>query len=209
MSISIETLKGFLNEKQVKYLYDADKEVFVISFSPNVILVRLEEHGEFLQFRTLNLFQYKEGKHKSTILQMLAAINYQRKLVKFGYDSDDGEINCCIDIPIEDNLLTHTQFFRCMAALLEALNEARNRYNTILETGKDPGSERRPNIDQLIEEIMKDTPEEKKSSKMRSMKKAIDDDDDINDDDDETEDDANNDVNDDDSNDDEDDEYKK
>ncbi len=102
MPTHIEDIRSFLDEKAVKYLYDAEKEVFIMSFSPNVLLVRLEENGEFLQFRTLNFYQYKEGKYREGILQLLCEVNYQRKLVKFGYDKEDGEINACVDIPIED-----------------------------------------------------------------------------------------------------------
>ena len=167
MATSIDDIKDFLDMKEVKYLYDADKEVFVMSFAPNVLLVRLEENGEFLQFRTLNFYQYKTGKYREQILQMLASMNYQRKLVKFGYDPDDGEINGCIDIPIEDATFTSTQFFRCMAALLEALEESRNRLMALLETGEDPGPASSKMIDALVEEIMdsiEEKPEEEEGS---------------------------------------------
>ena len=154
MATSTDNIREFLDLKEVKYLYDSEKEVFVMSFAPNVLLVRLEENGEFLQFRTLNFYQYKNGKYKEHVLQILAAMNYQRKLVKFGYDPDDGEINGCIDIPIEDATFTSTQFFRCMAALLEALEEARNRLMILMETGEDPGPASSKMIDSLVEEIM-------------------------------------------------------
>ncbi|NUM34951.1 MAG: YbjN domain-containing protein [Candidatus Brocadiae bacterium] len=174
MPTHIEDVRSFLEEKSVKYLFDAEKEVFIISFAPNVILVRLEENGEFLQFRTLNFYQYRDGKYKEGILQLLCEVNYQRKLVKFGYDKEDGEINACVDIPIEDSNFTSTQFFRSMAALLEALDETRTRVTFLLETGKDPGarpsklSDRslendastHPSIDSLIKEIMDSSEQE-------------------------------------------------
>ncbi len=168
MATHIEDIRSFLDEKSVKYLYDAEKEVFIMSFAPNVILVRLEEGGEFLQFRTLNFYQYREGRYKEAILLLLSEVNYQRKLVKFGYDKEDGEVNACVDIPIEDSHFTSTQFFRSMGAILEALDEVRTRITGLLETGKDPGSrpsrllekakeqesETSPAIDSLIKEIM-------------------------------------------------------
>ena len=162
MAISIDEIRGFLDGKEVKYLYDPQKETFVISFTPHVVLIRLEEHGEFLQFRTLNFYQYKDGKHKTTIMDMLLAMNYRRKLVKFGYDSDDGEVNACVDMPIEDGGLTNTQFFRCMAALLEALEEGRQRIGIILETGKDPGPNSSKMIESLVNEIMESLDDGKK-----------------------------------------------
>lgn len=175
MPTTTDDIRSFLAAKEVKYLYDSDKEVFVISFSPNVILVRLEENGEFLQFRTLNFYQYKEGNNKAMILQVLAHINYQRKLVKFGYDPGDGEINACVDIPIEDNQLTNMQFFRSMAALLEALDEARKRITQTIETGKDPGSQSTRMIDHLVEEIMDsgvlDTEDENSEENKKRKKK--------------------------------------
>lgn len=157
MPTTIEELRQFLNSKNVKYLYDSQKETFIVSFTPHVVLIRLEESGEFLQFRTLNFYQYKSGKYLSSILEMLASINYRRKLVKFGYDTEDGEINGCIDIPIEDANFTSTQFFRCMAALLEALEEGHERIIKILETGKDPGPGNSKIIDSLVNEIMNST----------------------------------------------------
>jgi hypothetical protein len=139
MPVSIEEIREFLDKKDVKYLFDAQKETFIISFTPHVVLIRLEENGEFLQFRTLNFYQYKAGKYREQILELVGSLNYRRKLIKFGYDPDDGEINGCVDIPIEDSAFTSTQFFRCLAALLEALEEGRRRLNMLLETGKDPG----------------------------------------------------------------------
>lgn len=154
MPIMIEDIRNFLDSKEVKYLYDSQKETLVISFTPHVLLIKLEENGEFLQFRTLNFYQYKKGKYKQVILQMLVAMNYKRKLVKFGYDPEDGEINACVDIPIEDAVFTSAQFFRCMAALLEALEESYQRIIHILETGKDPGPNHSRMIDALVDEIM-------------------------------------------------------
>lgn len=183
MSATIQNIRDFLGEKNVKFMFDPDKEVFIMSFAPNVLLVRLEEHGEFLQFRTLNFYQYKEGKYKQALLQMLSHINYQRKLVKFGYDPDDGEVNCCVDLPIEDATLTSTQFFRCMAALLEALEDARKRLEKIMETGKDPGPSRNKGIDDLVREITESMSEE--GGHDASKKPATDDDADEEDDSDE------------------------
>ena len=164
MPTSVEELRVFLDDKEIKYLYDAEKETFIISFTPNVILIKPEEKGEFLQFRTLNFSQYREGKYKANILEMLASINYHRKLVKFGYDPEDGEINACIDIPIEDAEFTGTQFFRCIAALLEALEEARKRLMGIIETGIDPGPKPSKVIDMLVDEIMESLEEEESES---------------------------------------------
>lgn len=173
MAISNELIKSFLNLKNVKYLYDPEKETFIISFTPHVLLIRLEEGGEFLQIRTLNFHQYEDGPHKETILQMIAAMNYRRKLVKFGYDPDDGEINGCIDIPIEDAELTETQFFRCVAALLEAIDEGNQRIIKILESGEDPGPNPSKMIDLLVDEIMESLEEE---DMLKELEEDIDDD---------------------------------
>lgn len=182
MSATIQNIRDFLTEKSVKFMFDPEKEVFIMSFAPNVLLVRLEEHGEFLQFRTLNFYQYKTGKCKEALLQMLSHINYQRKLVKFGYDPDDGEINCCVDLPIEDAILTSTQFFRCMAALLEALEDARGRMAKIMETGKDPGPAARKGIEDLVREISEsmssDTHNDKPDNDKPDKEKSDSDDDD-------------------------------
>lgn len=169
MPTTTEEILGFLDAKEVKYLYDARKETFVICFTPHVLLIRIEENGEFLQFRTLNFYQYKNGKHRELILAMIAAMNYRRKLVKFGYDEADGEINACVDIPVEDGTLTSTQFFRCMAALLEALEESRSRITAVLETGKDPGPGSSKIIDRLVGEIM-DSLDEKKQGNLDKPK---------------------------------------
>lgn len=154
MAVTIEEIREFLDKRDVKYLFDAQKETFIISFTPHVVLIRLEENCEFLQFRTLNFYQYKAGKYREQILELISSLNYRRKLIKFGYDPDDGEINGCVDVPIEDSTFTSTQFFRCLAALLEALEEGRRRLNALIETGKDPGQRPAKAIDRLVNEIM-------------------------------------------------------
>ena len=136
MAISMDTIQEFLDIKNIQYFYDVQKKVLILTFQPNMIQVKLDEQQKFLQFQTLNFFQYKEGSKKYIIQELLLLMNY-RKTCQFVYNTD-GEIKCYVDFPIEDNSITLNQFSRCLSAMLDALDEARIRISTVMVVGNDP-----------------------------------------------------------------------
>jgi gas vesicle protein len=144
MSITNEKIREYFAEKQVKSMFDPEMNSFILIFGSYVLMMRIEEEGEFIQLRTLGFFNYiGDEQHYGNkdkeiiILKMISQMNTERKLVKFGYDPEDGEINAMVDICIEDSTFTSTQLFRCLAAILQAMDEARLRILHILENGKD------------------------------------------------------------------------
>ncbi|HPY74868.1 MAG: hypothetical protein KBC30_08655 [Planctomycetes bacterium] len=161
MAISMDTIQEFLDIKNIQYFYDVQKKVLILTFQPNMIQVKLDEQQKFLQFQTLNFFQYKEGSKKYIIQELLLLMNYRKKLVKFAYNTD-GEIKCYVDFPIEDNSITLNQFSRCLSAMLDALDEARIRISTVIEVGNDPRLAQSKMIENLVDEIMESINQQRK-----------------------------------------------
>lgn len=104
------------------------------------LVVGLEEEGQFLQFRTIEyLWCPGDHPHLAEVLKVLGTINYRRRLVKFGWDPNDGEIVGYADIWLMDGTMTQQQFARMLHNFFPAIDLSISRIKTAMETGKDPG----------------------------------------------------------------------
>ena len=69
----------------------------------------------------------------------VAEETFKRRLTKVGYDPTDGEIDCCVDLPLEDCRITRRQFEYSLHLLTLLARLVHRRVTTVLETGRDPG----------------------------------------------------------------------
>jgi hypothetical protein len=146
MALTFEKVQHLIKGEKLKFYIDPDRPVarFGISgtFGKYEVIVHLEEEGRFLQLRTLSYLTCpKDHSHLSAVLAVLGAENYRRRLVKFGWDSSDGEIVAYADLWVMDSDVTQAQFGRMMSNFLPVIDESFHRIKTTLETGKDPGEE--------------------------------------------------------------------
>lgn len=108
-----------------------------------VIVVQLDEDGRFFKlFAPHVLSGVQEHPHKSAILQTMLCISWETKMLQWEYDPSDGEIRAIIEFPLEDSPLTEKQFNRCLAGLVQIVDDvAIPRLLAVMETGRDPGDE--------------------------------------------------------------------
>ena len=105
--------------------------------------ITIVEDGQFLQLRVPQLFPRRELESsplRRRVLSVLAEETYLRRLAKVGYDPDDGEIDCCVDLPLEDCPLTRSQFDHMLHLLIIISRLIHKRVMMILQTGRDPGA---------------------------------------------------------------------
>ena len=81
-------------------------------------MLRLSENGEFLQFQAPQLLQVQDSVYISKLMQTMAHIEYQVKMLRLEYDPTDGEVRASIELPLEDAPLTEALFTRCLNGLV-------------------------------------------------------------------------------------------
>ena len=133
MAATYEQICEFLNHREVLFTRHDDGAIFVTFQSnkyPNpdaeaslFLVVLLEDEGRFIRLFMPRAFIYHDGPYKAVVLQAALFVNYQTKMLQFEYDPRDGEIRAVVEFPIEDSLLTESQFFRAFYGLCSLVEE--------------------------------------------------------------------------------------
>ncbi len=149
MAGSTEDVAKWLDERGWEYvlLEEAEQARFVFSIDcagglTLSVEISLSEQGQFLQFRVAELISGQEletSPYRRRILAAMAEECFRRRLAKVGYDASDGEIDCCVDLPLEDCRMTKRQFEYALHILIVVARLIHRRAKTILDTGRDPG----------------------------------------------------------------------
>lgn len=145
MPTTLNTLAQFLDQRHWRYQVDAAASQILTGVRSThvenfLIVLQLSEGGEFLQFQAPQLLMVPDHVFKGVLLQTMAHIEYQLKMLRLEYDPTDGEVRASIELPLEDALLTEQQFNRCLNGLVHLVdNEVMPRLKGVLATGEDPG----------------------------------------------------------------------
>jgi hypothetical protein len=144
MAINLKDLAQHLDRRDWKYELFPDANQIITGIQSDrldnfLILLRLTDGGELLQFHVPQILSIKDSVYKGVIFQTMLAMNYYHKLVKFEYDPLDGEVAMGIEIPLQDNTLTAAQFDFCLEGLIQMVELAMPRLKQVLATGIDPG----------------------------------------------------------------------
>jgi len=144
MAMTLDDLKKLLNGESIKYFVDPNRPVIMAGFGgvngQYQVIIRLEVEGTFLQFRTMSYLHCPADHGSLTeVLKVLGGINYRKRLVKFGWDSSDGEIVAYADIWIVDTQLTGQQLHHMLYNFIPVIDSSYARIKETIETGTDPG----------------------------------------------------------------------
>jgi len=144
MALTFDQLQQLMKGEKLNYFIAPDRPVLKFgikgSFGKYDIIVHIPEEGRFLQLRTVGYSSCpKDSTHLGAVLQVLATVNYMKRLVKLGWDPADGEIVAYADLWVMDNQVTQEQFSRMMGIYLSSVDQAYYRIKAAAETGSDPG----------------------------------------------------------------------
>lgn len=143
MAYDVSRLRELLDAEELRYYLVPDREGVLLNVRGDnalfQILVLLEEEGTFLQFRSVE-FMYCPVGHPNldVTLQVLGQVNYQKRLLKFGWDPTDGEIAVYADLWIEDAEITQEQFSRMAHGYIAVIDDAYPRVQAAIESGVGP-----------------------------------------------------------------------
>jgi len=145
MAITMEQLQKLLDGENYHYLVDPKRPMVMLGVKgingSYQCFLSIDLDGKFLQFRMIQYASCPVGHpHLPRVLQTLAELNYLKRLVKFAWDSNDGEITAYADIWLEtDGTLTQLQFSSNLQTFLSVADHGYRRIHQAIETGKDPG----------------------------------------------------------------------
>jgi hypothetical protein len=142
--MTLDTLEKLMKAAKMKYFRDPDRPALMFPatglFGTYQFVVILDVDGAFLQFRTLSYLHCEANHpHNYAVLKVLEETNYRLRLVKFGWDPQDGEIVAYVDHWVMDGSVTEAQFERMLGSLLPSVDMASARIKKTMETGTDPG----------------------------------------------------------------------
>jgi hypothetical protein len=149
VAVAVNEIAQWLGERGWECLTIEDDDqtrfVFALPCAGGLTLsleVSVAEEGQFVQLRAAELVSghaLETTPYRRRILAAAAEETFRRRLAKIGYDPQDGEIDCCVDLPLEDCTLTQRQFEYAFHLLILVARLVHLRMATILETGRDPG----------------------------------------------------------------------
>lgn len=115
----VHLIKNVLDKEEYVYISKKidDEELFMLSFQHSNVAIILSEDGEFINIVAKGNWEkellYRESdKYKMKLFQDILKENYRRKLVKWSFDYDDGDLTVGVELPLEDATLTEKQFLR-------------------------------------------------------------------------------------------------
>ena len=158
MALAFDELKKMVTREGLGVFVDPDQPRLMLGVSGMCgsfqLVISLYESGSFLQFRSVN-YLYCPAEHPSLpeLLKVLADINLQTRLVKFAWDSKDGEIVAYADMWLADGTLTQQQLNRMLGNYVPAIDLQYHRISKTLEEGVDPG---RIDPAVLLKDLLKD-----------------------------------------------------
>lgn len=151
MSTTIDQIAEFLDEQELSYgRHETDDAILLgLPIAPGItsyrdragaacfaFLIRLDEDGEFLSVSLPWTWCLADCPHKPAVFQALLNFQARKKLVRFDYDPDGGELRANAEIGIEDSLLTAAQFDRLVRAVGSAVLELDPVIRHAMRTGE-------------------------------------------------------------------------
>jgi hypothetical protein len=144
MALSLTDLRRLADAAGLKYFVDPNRNtlMFFVTgiFGRYQAVIMLPVEGQFLQFRTMDYLRCpQDHEHRDAVLRLMATLNYNLRMAKFGWDEDDGEIVVYADTWVVDGTVTEKQFARIMQVYFQIIDVNHARLAGCLETGQDPG----------------------------------------------------------------------
>lgn len=151
MATSIDEVKGFFDEYDLRYMAHESEGVILIGFGCNAeettyrdsdgdahlkLIIEVGEDGEFLRVFAPFAWRLDGCIHKAAVLGVLPALQARYKMLRFDYDPNDGELQPNVELPLEDASLTSAQFHRAVHAVLHGTQQFDPVIRHAMQTGE-------------------------------------------------------------------------
>ncbi|NQT17810.1 MAG: YbjN domain-containing protein [Planctomycetes bacterium] len=144
MAITFEELQDLVKKEGLRFFVDPDDQRLMVGVTGMCgkfqLVISLYDDGVFLQVRSVNYLNCPpDHPALGEVLQAIADVNYQTRLVKFAWDRVDGEIVAYADAWLMDASLTQDQLHRILGNYVPAIDLQSYRLKKTMQEGKDPG----------------------------------------------------------------------
>lgn len=143
MPMTMDELKALTTSMGLNYYVHPEQPKLMMGVSGKhakfQLTVTLEVDGRFLQCRSASLASCPaDSPHLGAVLELLATINYQFRLVKWGWDRKDGEIVAYADSWLADGKPSREQYEGMLEFFMQGIDTNLPRIEKTIETGVDP-----------------------------------------------------------------------
>ncbi len=146
MATTLQKIAGFLTHQNLRFQTNEERSHILTGFKTDnyrdiqgrqgvLLVIQLQENGEYLEIFAPLLYRYADGAHKEAVLQTCLMVSWKTKLVQFEYDQKTGEIRAVIEFPLEDAELTERQLMRCVRGIAEIVD----RYDPVIRKAMETG----------------------------------------------------------------------
>lgn len=101
-----------------------------------LIIAKLNEAGEYLEFLAPAVYNVRECKFKGAVFAAMMELTYVSNHLQFEYDPSDGEIRVSVDMPICDGTATGAQMLSLLGAIVNGLESFHPVIVHAMETGR-------------------------------------------------------------------------
>jgi len=175
LATSIDQIKGFLDEFELKYVEHEEEPAIAISFASEPhetayrdtdgdpclqMVIALLEDGEFVALFAPQAWNIHDCEHKAAVFEAIALIQMRYKMLRFDYDPESGEVRPNVELPLEDAELTSCLFHRLVHAMIHGIKRFAPVIQHAIRTGEvsmslvdndKPSDEPAPDISRLVE----------------------------------------------------------
>lgn len=182
MATTIDQIRMMLDELSIQYQQHDEETIYILFETRQYrnqegeralwMIVSLDEGGEYFKLFAPNAFT-ADGNHPDVFLKACLIVQWRTKLIQFEYDQFDGEIRPIIEFPIEDASLTQDQLKRCIAGMVELIDEYAPFLERALQEGvlADSPSEEEEDMAEFLSYLFEELPEEVIGEALRKAEK--------------------------------------
>jgi hypothetical protein len=144
MALTLDELRGLMESLDFQYFIDPRRPLLRSGgkgqHGSYDFVLALQDDGNFLQLRTLG-YQSCAADHRNlgVALQVLADFNYSLRFLKFGWDSNDGEVVAYGDVWLADAKLSQPQFRAIFGNFVVGIDGCYPRITQAIQAGIDIG----------------------------------------------------------------------
>lgn len=151
MPTSIDEVKGFLDEYDLRSMVDESAGVILIGFGCDPdettyrdndgdahvkVVIEVMEEGGFLRVAAPFAWKLDACIHRAAVLGVLPALQGRYKMLRFDHDPQDGELQPNVELALEDASLTSDQFHRAVQAVLRGIQRFDPVIRRAMQTGE-------------------------------------------------------------------------
>jgi hypothetical protein len=146
MATDLHQLQRFLTDLELKFNFREEQNDIMVFFETEnfiningeqfiIIVLECSHNGEILQIFSPQAYQVPNNANKKALFELLLLLMQDTYFVKFEYYEQREEIRICIDLPLEDQILTQAQLQLCVHNIVKIVEQYHEVITKTIETG--------------------------------------------------------------------------